>query len=127
MVTKFCARSRIRDDACGHAGIAACRFGAGRVVCVAAGWRARGNRWCYDSGCPSLCFFASFFPEGLGDLGVVLGGGRSLSSFAFFEVNLEGGGVFFGRGVFINFADKCGSVQVVGGFLFMDDVVYSFR
>ena len=127
MVTKFCARSRIGDDACGHAGVTAGGFGASEVLGVAAGWWARCDWGCQDGGCPSLCFFASFFPEGLGDLGVVLGGGRSLSGFAFFEVNLKSGGVVFGRGVFINFADKCGSVQVVGEFLFMDDVVYGFR
>ena len=68
-----------------------------------------------------------FFPEGLGDLGVVLGGGRSLSGFAFFEVNLKSGGVVIGGGVFINFAYKCGGVQVVGEFLFVDDVVNGFR
>ena len=78
MVAKVRARSRIRDNACGHAGITARGFGAGEVVCVAAGWRTRRDWRCQDGGCPSLCFFTFFFPEGLGCLSVALCGGWSL-------------------------------------------------
>ena len=86
------------------------------MTCGATGWGARsyGYRWRYGSSCPPLCFFASFFPEGLGGLGVALCGGKLLGGSAFFEVDLESGGVFLGGGVFVNFADECGGVQVVG-------------
>ena len=84
------------------------------MACGATGWRARSYWWRYGSSCPPLCFFASFFPEGLGGFGVALCGGELLSGSAFFEVDLKDGGVFLGGGVFVYFADECGGVQVVG-------------
>ena len=47
-------------------------------------------------------------------MGVALCGGKLLGGSAFFEVDLESGGAFLGGGVFVNFADECDGVQVVG-------------